>query len=103
MQLLELAELANLEVSGEHLIGLIMKIIPNDDDNATTTLNIPSSKNQGEAMFNVYWFHYVVFRRCLAVSRNHNMCVHFIPYMDPTEMQLFRVFFRVFHRWGVTT
>ena len=103
MQLLELAELANLEVSGEHLIGLIMKIIPNDDDNATTTLNIPSSKNQGEAMFNVYWFHYVVFRRCLAVSRNHNMCVHFIPYMDPTEMQLFPGFFRVFHRWGVTT
>ena len=29
-------------------------------------------------------------------ARNHNQCVHFAPYIYPTELKLFKLFFRYF-------
>ena len=81
-----------MEVSGEDEVGLEIQFVPTDDDNAHAQENIPSSKNQEEAVYNVYWGHDGICRRHLIGARNHNACVHFAPDIEPTQLQLFQIF-----------
>ena len=48
-------ELANLSVLGEDEVGLLIQIMPTDDDNALTPENVPAITNQGEAVYNAHY------------------------------------------------
>ena len=86
-------ELTNLAVLGDDEVRLSIKLIPTDDENYSVPENILESTNQGESMYHAYWVHDVILRWRLMVARNHTPSVNFAPYIDPTKVQLFQIFF----------
>ena len=64
-----------------------------NDDNAPDLENVPASSNQWEVVYNSDWGHDGFCQRCLEGARNHNLCVCLNPDIDPTEMQMFQMFF----------
>ena len=53
----EVVENPYLAILGEDEVRLAMYIFHIVDDNASSPLNIPEGKNQGEAMYNSDWGH----------------------------------------------
>ena len=56
----EEVELVNLAVLGEDYFGLVMHLIPANDDNSTASENVPESTNQGGAVYNSYLGYYII-------------------------------------------
>ena len=100
----EVVDLKKLAVLGEDEVGLVMQLVPIDDDNAPAPENVPEISNQGEVVYNADWVHTGILWQHLTGTRNHNPCDHFAPDINPTELQMFRqVFLRGLRIGGVTT
>ena len=88
----EVVEIENLAVLGEDEVGLAMNLVRNDDNDASAPENVPEISDQGGAMHNTDWGHGFICQRLMTGTRK-NPCFHFAPYIEPTKLQLFQLFF----------